>query len=85
MPVYYFHLRGDGHELADLSGQTLADEAAARAEAERLAAELVETARIAGRLPPDEIVEVLDSDLRPLIAIPLRELSGAVSPQDSGA
>ena len=82
MPVYYFHLRGDGHELADLSGQTLADEAAARAEAERLAAELLETARIAGRPPPDEILEVLDPDLRPLIAIPLRQASGAGSPQE---
>ena len=80
MPVYYFHLRGDGHELPDLSGQTLADEAAARAEAERLVAELIETARIAGNAPPDEIVEVLDPDLRPLIAIPLREASSLPSP-----
>ena len=85
MPVYYFHLRGDGHELADLTGRALADDAAARAEAERLVAELVETARIAGRAPPDEIVEVLDPDLRPLIAIPLRDASSSSARQAQGA
>ena len=85
MPVYYFHLRGDGHELADLTGQTLADEGAARAEAERLVAELIETARIAGRVPSNAIVEVLDANLRPLIAIPLREAPSAAAPETSGA
>jgi hypothetical protein len=75
MPIYYFNLRGDGHELPDLAGRMLSDEAAARAEAEKLVAELIETARMSGNAPPDEIVEVLDPDLRPLIAIPLREAS----------
>ena len=72
MPTYYFHLRGDGHEIPDLTGQALPDEGAARAEAERLAADLVETARLTGAPAPDGIIELLDPDLRPLMAIPLR-------------
>ena len=43
MPTYYFNLRGEDFELPDLAGKSLSDDAAARAEAERLAAELVES------------------------------------------
>ena len=71
MPTYYFTLRGEGFESPDLAGKALADDAAARAEAERLAAELVETALVAGALPPDAVVEVDDEDMRPVLALPL--------------
>lgn len=71
MPTYYFHLRGEGFELPDLAGKTLSDDAAARAEAEGLAAELVETALAAGALPPDAVVEVDDEEMRPVLALPL--------------
>jgi hypothetical protein len=71
MPTYYFNLRGEDFELADLAGKTLSDDAAARAEAERLAAELVETALVAGTLPPGATVEVDDEDMRPVLALPL--------------
>ena len=71
MPTYYFNVRGGDFELPDLAGKTLDDDAAARAEAERLAAELVETALVAGALPPDATVEVDDEEMRPVLALPL--------------
>ena len=76
MPTYYFHLRGDDFELPDLAGKSLSDDAAARAEAERLAAELVETALAAGALPPAATVEVDDEDMRPVLALPLNGTGG---------
>jgi hypothetical protein len=71
MPTYYFNLRGEDFELPDLAGKTLSDTEAARAEAERLAAELVESALISGTVPPDAVVEVDDEQMRPLLALPL--------------
>ncbi|HEX8379290.1 MAG TPA: hypothetical protein VF619_01925 [Allosphingosinicella sp.] len=70
-PTYYFHLRGEDFELPDLAGKTLEDSAAARAEAERLAAELVESALISGAVPPDAVIEVDDEQMRPVLALPL--------------
>ena len=71
MPTYYFNVRGEHFEQPDLTGKTLRDDAAARAEAERLAAELVETALVAGARPPDATVEVDDEQMRPVLALPL--------------
>jgi hypothetical protein len=76
MPTYYFNVRGEDFELADLAGKTLSDDAAARAEAERLAAELVESALASGEIPPDAVVEVDDEELRPLLALPLNAADG---------
>jgi hypothetical protein len=76
MPTYYFTLRGESFELPDLAGKTLPDDAAARAEAERLAAELIETALVAGALPPDAVVEVDDEEMRPVLALPLNPAEG---------
>ena len=76
MPTYYFTLRGENFELPDLAGKSLSDDAAARAEAERLAAELVESALISGNLPPDAVVEVDDEQMRPLLALPLNPAEG---------
>ena len=76
MPTYYFTLRGEGFELPDLAGRSLPDDEAARAEAERLAAELVETALVAGTVPPDAIVEVDDEEMRPVLALPLHAPEG---------
>lgn len=72
MPTYYFHLRGENFELPDLAGKRLDDDSAAREEAERLAAELVESALIAGTVPPDAVVEVDDEEMRPVLALPLK-------------
>lgn len=71
MPTYYFTLRGEGFETPDLAGKSLADDAAAREEAERLAAELVESALAVGAVPPDAVVEVDDEQMRPVLALPL--------------
>jgi hypothetical protein len=79
MPTYYFTLRSDRFELPDLAGKTLPDDAVARAEAERLAAELIETAIAAGTLPPDAVVEVDDEDLRPVLALPLSLAGGGAA------
>ncbi|MEO7828087.1 MAG: hypothetical protein ABIR60_13195 [Allosphingosinicella sp.] len=76
MPTYYFNVRGEDFELPDLAGRSLGDDSAARAEAERLAAELVESALIAGVVPPDAIVEVDDEQMRPLLALPLNPAAG---------
>lgn len=76
MPTYYFTLRSESFELPDFAGKSLPDDEAARAEAERLAAELVETALIAGTLPPDAVVEVDDEELRPVLALPLNSAEG---------
>ena len=76
MPTYYFSLRGADFELPDLAGKSLSDDAAARAEAERLAAELVETALASGTVPPDAVVEVDDEQMRPLLALPLNPARG---------
>ena len=76
MPTYYFHLRGEGFEVPDLAGRECADDEAARAEAERLAAELIETALVAGEAPAPATVEVDDEELRPVMAIPLNAPAG---------
>ncbi len=76
MPIFYFNLRGEGFELPDLTGRELSCAAAARAEAERLAAELVETALVSGEAPPDAVVEVDDEELRPVLALPLQPRLG---------
>jgi hypothetical protein len=76
MPTYYFNLRGEDFELPDLTGKRLSDDGAARAEAERLAAELVESALISGAIPPDAVVEVDDEQMRPVLALPLNPAEG---------
>ncbi len=76
MPTYYFNLRGEDFEQPDFAGRSLPDAAAARAEAERLAAELVETALVSGTVPPDAVVEVDDEQMRPVLALPLNPAEG---------
>ena len=71
MPTYFFNVRGDGIDVPDLTGRLCEDDAAARAEAERLAAELAQTARAVGAPPPEAVVEVADEALRPLLVLPL--------------
>ena len=71
MPTYYFNLRGQDFELPDLAGKSLSDDSAARAEAERLAAELIESALMSGNRPPDAVIEVDDEQMRPVLALPL--------------
>ena len=74
MPIYYFHVRGDGFEVPDIAGRLCADPAAARREAERMAEDLVATALAAGAPPPEAVIEVDDEDQRPVLALPLTEV-----------
>jgi len=76
MPIYYFNVRGEDFELPDLTGKSLDGDASAREEAERLAAELIESALISGNLPPDAVVEVDDEQMRPVLALPLNPAEG---------
>jgi hypothetical protein len=71
IPTYYFQLRGDGFEAPDLAGRYCVDAMAARAEAERLAAELATLS--GGATRPGATLEVDDPDLRPLLVLPLHE------------
>jgi hypothetical protein len=73
MPTFYFNVRGEAFEAPDFAGRDCPDQVAARAEAERLAAELVETALAAGAIPPNATVEVDDEELRPVLALPVGE------------
>jgi hypothetical protein len=57
--------------VPDLAGRECADAVAARLEAERLAAEIVETALLAGERPPPATIEVDDEEQRPVLALPL--------------
>ena len=76
MPTYYFHLRGEGFEVPDLAGRECADDHAARLEAERLAAEILEAALVSGEPPVPATVEVDDEELRPILALPLLLAAG---------
>jgi hypothetical protein len=76
MPIFYFNLRGEGCEVPDLAGRLCADAEAAKVEAERLAAELVETALVAGARPPEATIEVTDEELRPVLVLPLSNTGG---------
>jgi hypothetical protein len=71
IPTYYFQHRGNGFEAPDLAGRYRAAAIAARAGAERLAAELAILSQGATR--PGATLEVDDPDLRPLLVLPLGE------------
>lgn len=72
VPIYYFNVRGRGLEVPDTAGRLCDDDAAARREAERMAADLVDAARAAGEPPLDAVIEVDDEEQRPVLALPLR-------------
>ena len=76
VPIYYFNVRGEGLEMPDIAGRLCADPAAARREAESMAADLVGTALSYGAVPPDAVIEVDDEEQRPILALPLREAKG---------
>jgi hypothetical protein len=73
VPIYYFNVRGPGLEVPDTAGRLCDDPAAARREAELMAADLVGTALAAGELPLDAVIEVDDEEQRPVLALPLRQ------------
>ena len=74
VPIYYFNVRGAGFDMPDTAGRLCADPAAARREAELMAADLVSTALAVGEAPLDAVIEVDDEEQRPVLALPLREV-----------
>jgi hypothetical protein len=74
MPIYFFNVRGVDFEVPDTAGRLCADAAAARREAESMAADLVRTALDAGTQPLDAVIEVDDEEQRPVLALPLRDV-----------
>ena len=73
MPIYYFNVRGRGLDVPDTAGRLCDDPAAARREAELMAADLVAAALAAGEPPLDAVIEVDDEQQRPVLALPLRQ------------
>ena len=71
MPTYFFHVRGASFDTPDLVGRQCDGPEAARSEAERMAAELLENARRAGTPPPEAVIEVDDESQRPILALPV--------------
>ena len=71
MPTYFFHVRGADFDTPDLIGRECDGPEAARSEAERIAAELLESALLAGNPPPDAVIEVDDESQRPILALPI--------------
>jgi hypothetical protein len=76
MPTFYFHVRGESFDMPDKAGRSCDSAESARVEAERLAAELLETALLSGCLPPDATVEVDDENQRPLLTLPINPTPG---------
>ena len=76
MPAYFFHVRGANFDTPDLIGRECDGPEAARSEAERMAAELLESALLAGNPPPDAVIEVDDEMQRPILALPIATLRG---------
>ena len=71
MPAYFFHVRGANFDTPDLIGRDCDGPEAARLEAERMVAELLESALLAGSPPPDAVIEVDDESQRPILALPV--------------
>ncbi len=72
MPLFYFNIDGGSYHWTDVVGRSCRDVGAAREEARRLAAEMVASSLLAGRVPDDAIIEVEDQNLRPVLEMPLR-------------
>ena len=71
MPTYYFNVSGGSYHCTDLVGRNCRDVGAAHREAHRIAAEIIATSLIAGRVPEDAIIEVEDEDMRPVLEMRL--------------
>ena len=72
MPLFYFNVDGGTYHWTDVVGKSCSDIGAARAEARRLAGEMVASSLLAGRLPDDATIEVEDQNLRPVLEMKLR-------------
>ena len=71
MPRYFFNFEGEGKIAPDLVGKELANDQAARLEAERLAADVSLQPRIEGKQPAFDWIEVLDEYERAVVRLPV--------------
>jgi len=72
MPLFYFNVDGGTYHWTDVVGKSCSDVGAARAEARRIAGEMVASCLLAGRMPDDATIEVEDQHLRPVLEMKLR-------------
>ena len=72
MPLFYFNVDGGTYHWTDVVGKSCRDISAARAEARRIAGEMVASCLLAGRVPDDATIEVEDHNLRPVLEMKLR-------------
>ncbi|HEX8533276.1 MAG TPA: hypothetical protein VF662_03850 [Allosphingosinicella sp.] len=79
MPTFYIHVHGGDFEAVDLVGRDLSCSEAARAEAVREARELLAEDITHGRVPLEEWIEVEDEDHRPVMTLPLSQVTPQVS------
>jgi hypothetical protein len=75
MRTFYIHVHGRDFEGIDLVGREFPDSESACAEAMRTARELLADELRSGKLPPEEWIEVEDSDHRPIMTLPLSQVT----------
>jgi len=75
MRTFYIHVHGRDFESIDLVGRDFPDSEAACAEALRAARELLAEEVTHGKLPLEEWIEVEDADHRPVMTMPLSQVT----------
>jgi len=75
MRTFYIHVHGPDFENIDLVGREFRDSEAACAEALRAARELLADEVTCGKLPLEDWIEVEDADHRPVMTLPLSQVS----------
>ena len=75
MSIFYIHVHGGDFEGIDLIGKDFADSEAARAAAIQAARQLLAEEIACGKLRPEEWVEVEDADHRPVMTLPLSQVT----------
>jgi hypothetical protein len=80
MPVYHFHLRGDGLDFPDECGGWYEGPDHARARALWFAREVLAEAIEEGMMPLKAFVDVADARGASLFALPLRSVAEAAAP-----
>lgn len=75
MSIFYIHVHGGRFEGVDLVGKDFADSEAARAAAIEAARQLLAEETTCGKLPTEEWIEVEDADHRPVMTLPLSQVT----------
>ena len=75
MSIFYIHVHGGDFEGIDLIGKDFADSEAARAAAIQAARQLLAEEVACGKLPSADWIEVEDADHRPVMTLPLSQVT----------